>query len=448
VFAGGWTLDAAEQVCAVEGNALDVLTRLVDKSLVVVEDRGDQKRYRLLETIREYAFEKLLRAEPDELAPARDRHLKYFVNLAEQSSLKTDHGDRVWMDCLEVEHDNIRKALEHAVNRNVEYAVQLTSSLEFFWIDRGNLKEGRSWAMRLVGLTEAGGMTSSRARLLRVTAHLTNRMGDSKSARSLIEESVKIARAIDDKPQIAHSLCYSAIFLGQTGDLAQAEAAANEGLARCRELDIKLGISLALELVGGQAWRKGDPDLARTFFEQSLEIARKENAKKMMGMVLNSLGELARFQGDYTRASAMYSEAAQLAREMGDRWGYATVISNLAAVALHEHDLNRAKALAAESLAIDRESEFTRGLLWDLANLAGIVAMLGKHEQAARLLGATEASFEALSRIMDSADQKEYDQYAAMVREHLDEKTFKAAWTEGRAMKLEQAIDYGLENVK
>ncbi|MGE5265198.1 MAG: AfsR/SARP family transcriptional regulator [Acidobacteriota bacterium] len=448
VFAGGWTLDAAEQVCVVQGSALDVLTRLVDKSLVVVEGRGGQKRYRLLETVREYAFEKLLRAESDEWVSARDSHLKYFLKLAEQSYLKTLYGDRVWMDCLEVEHENMRKALEHAVNRNVELAVQLTNPLEFFWIDRGHLKEGQGWAMRLVGLTEAGGMTSSRARLLQVTAHLTNRMGDSRSARSLIEESLRIARATDDKYQLAFSLYFSSLIAGQTGDPAKRQSSANESLALFRELDIKWGIGLALWQMAGQAMRHGDYDLARTFFEQSLENARKENAQRMIGMALNSLGELARLQGDYTRAGAMYSEAAQLDREMGNRWGYAMAIMNLVPVALHEHDLNRAKALAAESLAINRELEFTRNLLGDLANLAGLATMLGKHEQAARLLGATEASFEALGRIMDTADQKEYDQYLSMVREHFDEKTFKAAWMEGRAMTLDQAIDYGLENVK
>jgi non-specific serine/threonine protein kinase len=452
IFAGGCTLAAVESVCCgngmAQGNLLDVLTRLVDKSMVVVDNVQDGRRYRMLETIRQYAHEKII--ESGELQAMRDRHFDYFLQLAEQAGPQLLNGDPGWLNRLETEHDNLRAALEHALAKDAELALRLAMSLEWFWVWHGNVEEGDAYAMRLLPLTVAWGPGKLRARALGLAGSLAADVPGDKSACALLEASLEMARMADDRYQMAWSLYNLAALALRAGDWAQMRLYSEESLVLFREMGIAWATGNTFWQLGHAAYGSGEYESARSLFEQSLEWARKHNIPAMMAFALMPLGELARLRGDYANAGALYAECAQLRRQMGMKGGLANSLINLGQVVLHEGDHIRARALFEEVLAIFRQLEWGDWLVDALAGFAGVAGVAGKHKQAARLFGAVEAACETSGTKIDHAqidrpDQMEYDRIIARVRAQLDEATFNAAWAEGRAMTLEQAIEYALK---
>jgi predicted ATPase len=209
VFAGNFSLDAVEAVYVAKNeskaNTLDVLTALVDNSLVIVEEDNTEARYSLLETVRQYAFEKLQTS--DELQATQDRHLAYFLNLAEQGVSFTYDGDPVWMNRFETEYDNFRVAMEHAFGRNLESAVRLEKSLEMFWdLTTSRLKESYTWAMRIVSLTETWQPSILRAMALYTAGWRAVAIGETQIGQALLEASLEMAGKINDKNQMKESL--------------------------------------------------------------------------------------------------------------------------------------------------------------------------------------------------------------------------------------------------
>lgn len=408
VFAGGFTVEAAEKVCGGEGiereEVLDLLTRLVDKSLVLVAERDGEARYRLLETVRQYGWEKL--SESGEVEAVRWHHARFFLALAEEVEPKINTADRrLWLGRLEVEHDNLRAALRWTANAGeTETGLRLGGALFWFWLHSGYWSEGRRW---LEGaLTGTSARTAARAKVLYGAGVLAWAQGDHATARSRLEESVAIWRELGDEQDIAYALHF-----------------------------------LGLAVLG-----QGEPVRARSLAQESVEIFRKGEDEFGLAQSLSTLGLVIMAQGeDYALASSLQEESVAISRKTGDYWVLSLALRNLGFAAFRQGDYDRAVALFKESLAVLRQLGEKFFTTRSLEYLAAVLAMSGDHGRAARLFGAGEALREEIGAAVLPFYQVDYDHGVAVAQAQLGEEAFAAAWAQGRAMTPEQAIEYALE---
>ena len=451
VFVGGWTLEAAEAICSGDGiekrDVIDLLTKLLDKSLAIVEERDRLPRYRLPETIRQYSREKLM--ESGESVKGWKRHLEYFLKLAEEAEPQLQRTkQKEWSDRLEMEHDNLRTAFNWAIENDIDSALRLAWSIRLFWVMGGHLIEGQDWATRLIQRIDRLQSTASRARAFNIASFVAIRRRDFQSARMLSERGLETARSSRSKQEIAFALNQVAVSLHFLGESKAGRPFFEESLEIYRELDDKWAIAFVLVGCASEAKERGDYELAQSFLEESTANLRKIGDQYSMRSVLNILGELARGKGDFQSASAFYKEAIEADRVINNKTTHVVALGNWAWVTLRLGDLELAKKLNQQTLTLSQEQGNLDNLTQCLAGLAGIIGAKGYPEQAASLLGAVEAARQAYGVPMQTTDRIDYEHTVASVRAQLDETTFAKAWTEGRAMTMEQAIEYALENVK
>ncbi len=410
VFAGGWTLEAAETVCvggSVEAAAiLDLLTSLVERSLVLAETQRREARYRLLETIRQYCWDRLV--ESGEANDVRKRHRDCYLDLAEQTDREL-RGPRParWIERLETEHDNLRSALEwsKAEKNGAEAGLRLVGALLPFWFRRGHWREASEW---LDGALARSGETSPslRPKALLGATHLAWRLGDHGRATTLGEKGAALCRELEDKEASASFLTYLSVV----------------------------------------AIHQGNYDRATALCEEAMKLGRELGNNAITSVQLGHLGIVARYVGDYERATALQSESLALSRELRDSAGIAFVLRNLGKVALHQSESGRATVYFRESLILSREI----GDRWlseeGLEGFAAVASATGHYERAARLLGAADQLREILGWHPSPPDQVDYDECTASTRAALGNTAFSAAWAEGRGMTLEQAIEYALSD--
>jgi predicted ATPase/class 3 adenylate cyclase len=479
VFSGGWTLGGAEAVGAgavvAAWEVLDLLTSLVDKSLVAYDEQGGEGRYRLLETVRQYARDRLL--EAGEAAAVRTRHLEFFLNWAEQGP---GH------ERLEAEHDNLRAALGWSgAQGQGEAGLRLGGALWGFWEMRGYWREAREYVAGLLALPGAEARTAARALALQRGGWLAWRQGDYGTARALLEESLAISREhgdkrdiaksltglgnvahdqgdygtaqalleesltifreIGDKWSIARSLASLGRVAGDQGDYGTARALIEESLAIFRESGDKAGISWSLLGLGSVALSQGDSGAARVLLEESLAIFRERGHKLGIAWSLTILGNVARNEGDAGAARALFEESLAIFREVWDKQGIAKSLCGLGIVVRDQGDLGAARVLIEESLVIFRELGDKEGIAYNLEGLAAVAVAQAQSERAACLFGAAEALREAMGAPLPPAHRAAHDRSVAAVRAALREEAFTAAWAAGRAMPLAQAIEYALQ---
>jgi predicted ATPase/DNA-binding SARP family transcriptional activator len=327
VFSGGWTLEAVEAVCsggAIEQeDVLDLLGGLVDKSLVVVRWITDSAaRYRMLESIRQYAREKL--EENGEVDQVRDRHATFFLALAEEVEPQlAGPGQRLWVKRLEGEHDNLREALSWVLEQGEgELALRLGAALGRFWHFRNYLGEGISWMERV--LAEGETVASPvRVKALEGMGWLTQFQGDFQLARATYEEMLELSRELGDKGNIATALNSLGTVAAQQGDNRRARALLQENLEVIEELEegspaTKLKRFHAFNLLGYLAiCEDGDYARGRTLWEQSLTLAREVGDIDRVGSTLANLGLPALLQRDYEKAKSLSEEALEFAHDLG-----------------------------------------------------------------------------------------------------------------------------------
>jgi non-specific serine/threonine protein kinase len=412
VFARGFTLEAAEDVChgdLVEtSEVLNLLLRLVDRSMVVSSDRADQSRYRLLETVRQYAWEKL--AEAGDAEEMRLRHLTWYLGLAEQGDSKLRGPEQqAWLDELEAEHDNLRAALKYSETdpSRAGMGLRLATALVPFWLLHGHWSEGRRW----------------------------------------LEATVSPAgEALSRVP--AKTLRYAALLAWVQGDYGRATALSQQGVTSSQESRDEESIVYCRTVLGNIAVHQGDYGQAATLFEDNVDLCRKLNDEWLLGWSLSWLGFVARDQGDYERAVSLNSEGLALFQKMGDKHYTAWALRNLGLVALRQGDHKQAAAFCRNSLTSSREV----GSIWlveqNLAGLAGAAAIRGQYEQAARLFAAAEGLRTSLGRQRSIADQADFDKRVASARAGLGEAAFAAAWSEGTTMPLEEAVEAALAPIE
>jgi predicted ATPase len=389
VFASGCTLEAAEQVCDA---ALDTLQSLVEKSLL----RHTNGRFWMLETIREYALERLDVRTDAELR--RRVHADYFLAIAEDST--ADEVSRLAR--LELEHENLRAALRWTLaegSSHVLLGLRLTAALGRFWYVRAYALEGSTWLERALSATPKA-EPAMRAKAIYSLGVLADERGDLGEAARLLEESSELWRASEDRGGFATSLNSLAVVARNRGDRAR----------------------------------------ARALFEQSLELKRELGDLAAISTTTCGLGTLAVDEGKFAEARLLLEESLAIDRHLGDRLGVAINLGNLAAVALETRDLGRARQLAAEALETFGSLGDQDGVAEGLEQLASIAAGEDAPRHAARLAGAARALRAAIGMPLSLPDQARLDGHLAAAREKLGPAGFEAAFAEGGDLTPEAGV--------
>jgi non-specific serine/threonine protein kinase len=405
VFSGGWTLEAAEQVCSGEGiddwEVLDLLTALADKSLLLAEEIDGATRYRLLETVRQYAQEHKAAEQPR----WRARHLSYFVALAEEAEpLFVGVDQRAWLDRLETENDNLRAAMAWSAEAGSDAVagLRLASAVWRFWTIRGYLSEGRGWLTRLLAAAPRAQAAAARAKALKAAGGLALEQADYSDARALCDEGMALYQELGDRRGVANMLSDLGALATHQGDYPAGRALLEESLAIRRQLDDRWGISTSLSILGDWALDQGDYRAARVLHEESLTIKRELGNRYGMAVELHYLGTVDKEEGEHRSARVRFEEGLVICRELGDRHGIAELLEGLA---------------------------------------SGVAAM-GRPGRAARVWGRAERLREEIGSPVKAGGQRlRYDRDVAAARAALgDDAAFDSAWQEGRAMTLDRAM--------
>jgi predicted ATPase/DNA-binding SARP family transcriptional activator len=451
VFVGGWTLEAAEAICGdwnaeslisnLQSQILDGLASLVDQSLIKQEAGPDgEPRFTMLETIREYAVEWLeASGEPE---PLRRRHAEYYLTLAETAELQLYGAEQVtWLDRLEAAHDNLRAALAWSQTPadGVEIGARLASALMVFWAFRGHDSEACAWlegALALSSMLPA----AVQARLLAETAQSVRATGSRERAQALGIQSLALYRELGDTRGIAKVLRFLGWLACDQGDQANMQARFEESLALYRELGDPWGLASSLQgLATCQSYQRNYAR-ARTLLEESLALCQKSGNRYGIAQALQVLGNVLRMQGDDAQAAAHLVKSTALFRELGHRAAAASSLNTLGYVAEHQRDWPAMAAHFTENLALGNELGDKQIIAESLIGLAGALAAQGQPQGAARLFGAAEALYDIIGQIMDPVYRTDYDRNVTAARTQLGEAAWEAAYAEGRAMSLEQAI--------
>ena len=491
VFAGGFTLEAAEAICShgmPRKDILDLLGRLVDKSLVIVETGSEISgtRYHLLETIRQYAREKLLDANESE--PLRDQHLGFFVQLAERAQRSLDTSQRtVWLPRMENEHDNMRAALEWACERDLETARWLAGSLERFWFFGDHLSEARTWYARVLNSGDRATVTKGLAMALLGSGIVSLNLEYLDEAQVSFEQSVVFWQILGDQKWLAFSLAWSAYVLIQRGDHVQAndlytkhellfrssapsellgwvlgnwgsvkatirrndpsaKALLDEALSLGQSLQDPFSILLSYSSLGDWAILQDDYAAARRYFVEALEWRRELGTRWIIVAGLWQVANIMCLQGDYPQAEPMYAEALAAARALGDQRTEAHIAQELGVVAIHLGDVERARTLLAESLTSFCKWSDSLGIARCLIGFADLRKVNGPREQAARMLSFVESWLQSNQIQLVHFDRTNYERSVTAARSQLDEATFAKVWAEGRSLTMEQAIELAMSD--
>lgn len=502
VFSGGFVIEAVEAICAGAaelgsslepafdpGQVLDLLAGLVGKSLVVVYEQEGVARYRLLETIRQYGHEKL--DSDGESTAMRTCHLNWYLCLAEEADAKTKGPDAAasWVQ-LETEHDNLRAALAWALMDNadltrVDRGIRLVFAVFGFWYIRGYAREGRFWLDRVLNRSDSSD-TALRAKLATYAGVLAWCQNDYAQASLLLQEGQALARSLgaEGKPVLQFAVNYLGFIAFYQDDYARATTLFEEWLVLVRELGHHWRVPFVLSLLGRVAVRIGEYARATLLAEESLVLSKQLEIAHSISATLNLLGTVACYNGTLGRATALLAESLAISRTLSYQQDIADTLVMLAIVAIHQENFQSAKEALEESLAVSRQTGYRQGIALSLARLGEVACGQGDYAGAAVLLHESLALFDVLDarwhtlhclesiavltvvpgprrlhawqavQLLAAAhtlrvtlggarppiDQPRYERTLAALRSTLGDLAFAAAWAEGTAMELEQAI--------
>jgi predicted ATPase len=471
VFAGGWTLEAAEAVCAGDGiqstDALDLLTRLVDKSLVVPDETAAEPRYRMLETIRQYSREKLVDA--NEVEQIGDRHLTFFTRQAEWLEPRFYSPDQVrWYAKAEVELDNIRAAVEHSLlSKRVSDGMRLVNALNRYWVARVYWREANGWWKRLLAVSGTEDGTPLRARTLFVTGQTTNYYDPTEArifaedslrlSRSLdykegiinalwlmgwlnypkldaaaapyFEESIELARAIDQVYGAAHAYAWYGVYKIGVGDYEGAKSTLREGMVQAERIGDYFATKLALR-------------------EGTLQAERIGGDATLIGRCAGNLGLVAMLQGDFVAAKSYLDQSLALVRGADNRNSIAETLWLQGRLALRQNDFDSALYHFKESLALYRTYTTSVWVTRDLVYIAILHVARDQFAIAAQLVGALDARDKAFGSInahlASRASIAEYQSAVEKLKAKMPATTFHAEWQVGHNLDIEQSIELAL----
>jgi len=447
VFAGGWTLEAAEAVGAGEGveedEILDLLCGVVEKSMGVAERyEGGGVRHRMLEPVRQYTQEKL--EEGGEGEEVRLRHALFFLALAEEAEPQLRGSvDADWFRRLEREHDNMRAALSWAMERgDVELGLRLAGALRMFWEAHGHAGEGRRWLEEALAMDYQASI-SARVKALEAVGWLTVWQMDLDRAEAVAREGIELSAeaGIESSPAASFRTMLG-IAATLRGDFERAKELLEESLRLNREADDKVGIADALLFLGNASVDQGLHERAKELWQDGVVLSRELGYTYRLPNFLTSLGYISILEGDYERGAALNEQAAALFRERGFKGGLQWVLDNLGWAALLQGDHEHAETFYEESLTLCKELGDKLVASKSLEGLACVAGITGEAERAARLFGAAEALLRVVGYQHPPEEVALREPYFPTARSRLDEAAWQAALAEGRAMSMEQAIAY------
>jgi predicted ATPase len=456
VFVGGFTIEDAQSVCDIGGEAgsVDIPTAiesLLNKSLLRYQlprisegaGKGSEPRFLMLETIREYALERL--EEGKEAGVVRDKHAGHYLTLVERDGSGLAGPQLVR---LSAEHDNIRAALRWSLDRgDAAAAARMCMVLWRFWWIRGHLAEGRRWMERVLGSSIGAPLPPDlECQVLNGAGWLALGQCDIERASALLNRGLDLARSLGDDRLIASALNNLSNLAVYRGDYELAEARDGEALALYQRLGSERDIADSNCNLGVDALYRGDLERAAEFTEKSLALQRAMGEQWKIALALGNLAHVVRRQGDLARATNLCDESIALFRELGDKWGMPLTLLCLGDIARCGRDFTRARALYREASDLLNTMGNAHYIGLNLVGLAFLALAEGHAEKATTLFGALERLREVASTTpVPPADRAEYDRALAVARTQLGEAAFTAAWARGRAMPLEQAIAYALE---
>ncbi|MFY9615612.1 MAG: adenylate/guanylate cyclase domain-containing protein [Candidatus Dormiibacterota bacterium] len=482
VFVSGFTVEAAEQVCADEAledwEVLDVLSRLVDKSLVVPPTMDAHSRYRMLETIRQFGAEELHKS--GEEPPTRQRHCDFFLELATTAEPELTRPDQAqWMDDLEREHDNLRAALDYsATAEDATLGLRLVGALWRFWYVRGYISEGRRWAAQALA-SEAEPHSTMRALAMSAAGRLADADHDTAAARPLLQEAVVMAQDLGDESTTWLAVAYLAQVLAENGELAEARDLGDQGLEIARKLDDPRRVALSLISTGRMAFYRCDYEEARQRLHEGLALAQELRDRRNVFVALHVLGDMATDLGELGAAAKLLDQCGEAAEGVASGTTIAIQLASLARTRILADEFQDAEALlrqaeeavkptgglvptevleaGARLAARQGDNDSCTSLAQDalrrllrsgerrrmprlLGLLASSAAAQGQLERAATLFGAAEAHRLTMGSCLAPMERPRYETGLEMTRDGLDAAAFEAAFARGGKMSLEDLV--------
>jgi len=412
IFSGGWTLEAAEEVCVggaiTDGDVLELIARLVDKSLVMVDEVADRdRRYRLLETIRQYAHDRLV--QMGAAATLSQAHFNYFLALARRAEPKILGSDQVaWLNLLDVERDNLRAAIDAGFSDPARHRDLLTlaTSLWWFWTKRGYLAEGRQHLERALEVAQQvpGAL---QARALVGLVHLASFQGDADGALSITARALAVAREAGDPWSEAYALAFSAVQEAERGEFA-----------RSRQLGLQARLAV--------------------------DRCTPPSGIQPLGLTSRVVAYAALQAGELDEAGTTFEETIAFLREAGEVWALGIILSDLAALRVIQGRLEEAAACANEALAFCRSLRDRRGVGWCLQSLAMVDTVAGRAHSAACLYGAADALLQSLGATGQVTFSRVQDRYLTLSRDAIGDTAFQQAYDTGLAMPISRIMDKDL----
>jgi predicted ATPase/class 3 adenylate cyclase len=444
VFAGGWTLAAAEQVCAggaVEHRGvLDLLTSLCDKSLVMVDQNDGPYRYRLLETVRQYVREKLL--EDGDTEVVRERHRDYFLGIAEtaKSALASlGREQSIWLAKLDLEQDNLRAVLAWSLDESQanEVALQLCGLLEQFWLRQAQSREGRQWCDAAVARAGPTGSTAIYAKAVLAAGTFAYRLGDYGAARTSLERALAVATGIGDRTMQTMALIRLGVAESLHGNFEQAQATYQQAVTLCQDTgDRKQECLILMNLA---LLRINQVDLAGATepLNCALSLSRDLNDRALEASVLDIMGNQAWYRADLGAAQEHCEHSLSILRAMGARNAEGNSLRSLAKIASARGAIDVARTFFLDALAASRE----HGDPQYLDEIAIMAMALSKSEDAARFAGASDALRHAFGLTIWPVDRQRFHGYREQCRSVLGQARYDAAYEAGRALNRDGVVD-------
>lgn len=448
VFVGGWTLEAAEAVCGDEIDLPDVLGSLevLLSSSLVRRDPGDddlEPRFRMFETIREYALGKL--AEGGEAANLARRHAQFYGSYMQPITARLYTSDTMrYLRRMGEEHDNLRAALAWAVEpgNDVRVAVAIVEGAYWFWYRRGHLFEARGWCRRILERLNSPMPSVAAANVLLYSALFAMWQGDIRDSAKMAETGLDMAQALEDEPAVGFGMLVNTVVNLNRGRGAEAMAVGQSALQIFRDLQLLALIPTVMMHFANACLAMNQIEQARGHLAEGMALAEQLGDPWLIASILNNQGEAARIQGDYEQARMYYERSEAIFRETADVEDHNRLVHSLGYIALYQGDLETAGRRFHESLQVFRELGNRRGIAECLAGLARLALRQGEPVRAAKLLGSAVANLHSAGADWWPADQVEYRASLEAIRAALPGAEFDAAWKAGEAMTLDQAIAY------
>ena len=482
VFSGGWTLEAAEEICSdntiKKNDIIDHLSELVEKSIIIYNE--SKERYNILETIKQYGREKL--EYENEIF---QRHLDYYLYLAQRAEPELNRSDaKLWLDKLEADHNNFIISIEWSLsNENKEKGAVIATAFEQFWKIRGHYSTGiRLYENILQNQGELSKAIKGKL-LLRIgvfkfqqgdyeqtkiyceeslsigkeigdkkviagskntLGNIASDQGNYEEAKKYFEESLDTKIEIGDKSGIAITLHNLGLLAFVKGDYEQAKKFNEDSLAIRKEIGDKHGISFSLQNLGHLALEKGYHEQAKKYFEESLCIRKEIGDKNGIAYSFNYLGNLANYGGDKELAKKYYEDSLKIFKEIGDKRGIADSHHSQGNLASEKGDYALAKNFFEEEMAIRKEIGDKNGISELMIYFGSILANQRDFELAVKLLSTSEKIIELIEGVLDKSSRLIKDETIAKLHEHLSKKEFNKYWEEGKKLTLDEAVALAL----